>query len=72
MTQVKLLITGDVETGAVQVAGPVGDMRLMYWLLGEARRCMEREATRREAASENGNGHAGLVVVSALEPKLRG
>jgi len=61
MRLVKLLIQGDLDSGKVQIAGPIADMRVMHWLLGEARRCVEREATNREAAG--GNGKPSLIVV---------
>jgi len=68
MSTVKLLIVGDSATGDIRLAGPVTDMRVMYWLLGEARRLVEREATQREAARSNGP----RIVVPNVRTPLRG
>lgn len=69
MRVVKLLIEGDLDTGDVQMVGPIGDMRIMHWLLGEARRCVEREATKREAEGAKGkNGKPPLIVVPEIRP----
>ncbi len=65
MQQIQLVITGDFSTGAVQLQGPVTDMRIMHWLLGEALRVVNREASAREAKGANGK----IVVVA---PNLDG
>ena len=62
MRAVQLVITGNLEDGSIQVQGPIGDMRLMHWLLGEARRCAEREADKRDAATGNGK----ILVATGL------
>ena len=54
MQPIQILITGDGTTGSVQVQGPVQDMRIVHWLLGEALRVCMRDANARDAAGSNG------------------
>ncbi len=67
--QIQLLIVGDGATGSVQVQGPVTDMRIVHWLLGEALRVCEREANARDAKGSNGK----IVVApgNALDGLIR-
>lgn len=37
MSQVQLVITTDIETGATNVAGPIGNKALCYGMLEQAR-----------------------------------
>jgi hypothetical protein len=57
--QVQITINADTATGSVTINGPIDNMMLMYWLLGEAKRMVEARAAKREAAS----GDGGIVVV---------
>ena len=66
---IQLLITGDPTTGAVAVQGPVDEMRLVHWLLGEALRVCAARANARDAKAGNGTPH--LVVASHLPPAPR-
>lgn len=58
-------ITGDLDTGVVHVSGPVNDMRLVHWMLGEALRACERVANQRDSGS---NGRAPLILVPDVMP----
>lgn len=57
---VGLSIEGDGATGEVQVTGQIDDMRIVYWLLGEAKRICERRMMKRE----EGLTESGLIVVA--------
>ena len=70
MRIVKMLIEGDLDTGEIKIAGPTTDMRVVHWLLGEARRCCEREATKREVAA--GNGKPPLIVAADIRTPFSG
>lgn len=59
-------ITGDLDTGVVHVSGPVHDMRIVHWMLDEAKRACERLANQRDA--QQGNGKPPLILVPALVP----
>jgi len=56
--KVGLQIVGDSNTGEVQVSGVIDDMRIVYWLLGEARRLIEKRAAKRETDNKS-----GIIVV---------
>jgi hypothetical protein len=56
--KVGISIAGDPNTGEVQVSGAINDMRIVYWLLGEAKRLIEKRAAKREADDKS-----GIVVV---------
>jgi len=63
---VQLVITGDPQTGMVKVQGAGDNMLLAHWLLGEARRLIERAANERDVAAKNGKPH--LVIAHELPP----
>lgn len=65
MSGVQIVITGDLSTGGVQITGPITDMRVVHWMLGEALRVCERLANEREKA--NGNGKIALVSSDVLD-----
>lgn len=55
--KVDITIVGETSTRAVEVSGAIDDMMIVYWLLGEARRIIEKRAAKREA------GASSIVVV---------
>lgn len=61
--QVSITITAETVNGAVQVSGMIDDMHIAYWLLGEARRLIEKRAAEREAPNKS-----GLVIVKGNLP----
>lgn len=63
---IQIIIEVDMNTGHVGVRGPIDEMRIMHYALGEALRVCNERAARRDAASKNGSG---LVVAHQL-PKL--
>lgn len=65
MSGVQIVITGDPATGGVKITGPINDMRIVHWMLGEALRVCERLATEREKAQ--GNGKLVVVPSAALD-----
>ena len=68
MPLIELRIAGDPNTRQVQITGPVDDLLLAYWLLGEAKRLCEQRAAHREAAAGNGKPH--LVLATDLPPGI--
>lgn len=62
--RVQIIITGDFATGRVAVTGPIDDMRIVYWLMGEATRICERMADKKDTESESPivRPPGGLVV----------
>lgn len=56
--RVAIQIKGETDNGSVEVSGAIDDMHIVYWLLGEAKRIIERRATTRERKQES-----GIVVV---------
>ena len=65
-SQVKIVIEGDLRTGAVQVTGLIDEMRVVHWLLGEALRICVRRANQRSDA--NGQGPKIMLVEGSLPP----
>lgn len=64
MTPVRFVITGDMETGVIQLQGPIDEPRIYEWLLGEALRVCQRRADARDQAA--GNGKPRIVVAREL------
>ena len=65
MTQVKLEITFEVESGRVNVDGPLENRLVCYGMLE-----MAREIIARQTPAEGGNGASKIVVPQFLPPKL--
>jgi hypothetical protein len=59
----EIKITGDLATGAVQVSGPIADMRIVHWMLDEAKRVCERLANQRDSS----NGHTPQIVAPDIQ-----
>lgn len=66
MQLVRIVIVGDIDSRGVKVEGPLDDMRVVHWLLGEAVRYCNRDANAREAAV-GGNGHIVVAPGNALD-----
>lgn len=64
MQGIQIIITGDLSTGSVQVQGPIQDMRIVHWLLDEAKRVCERMANARD--QEAANGRPQIIVAKGL------
>jgi hypothetical protein len=63
--KVRLVITGTPQTGKVAVEGPIDNMLLAYWLLGEAKRIIERRADERDSKQQKGR-----IVVPDIRVKV--
>lgn len=46
---IRIVIDADMTAGTVQVSGPVDEMRIMHWALGEALRVCNQKANERDA-----------------------
>lgn len=58
--KVQLLIEGDLQSGGVRIQGPIDDMRLIHWLLGETLRLCAKRADARD--QQAGNGKPNIVI----------
>jgi len=63
MPAFKLEIVGDPATGNLQMSGPLHNHAIMYFLLGEAKRCFERDANKKE------DQHGGIIVPKIIPPR---
>lgn len=61
--KVGITIQGETESGSVTVSGMIEDMHIVYWLLGEARRIIEKRTAEREAGKQS-----NLIVVKGNLP----
>jgi hypothetical protein len=60
---IRIVIEADMTTGVVNVNGPVDEMRVMHWALGEALRVCNQRANARDDAASKG---PQLFVASQL------
>ena len=60
---IRIVIELDMNTGAVQINGPIDEPRIMHFALGESLRLVNERTTARDKAVKNGSG---LVVAHQL------
>jgi len=60
---IQIVIEVDMNTGHVGVRGPIEEMRIMHYALGEALRICNKRADDRDAAAKKG---PALVVAHTL------
>jgi len=52
--KLRLVIVADPDTGRVAIDGPINNMIMVHWMLGEARRLVEARANEHDRVHANG------------------